>query len=92
MLKIHAWEHLSSSGGDTTVSVLTMAGDTCDGALLLFLHMEDNGVRTTDVHDYGVQVYVEKLGNSAHLLSRSVERGSYFTHRNIYKLVVHSST
>ena len=60
--------------------------------MLVLYNTESDGVSTTDFHDYEVQVYVEKLGNSAHLLSRSVERGSYFTHRNIYKLVVHSST
>ena len=83
---------VSAGGGDTTVNVLTMAENTLGGALLFFHDMESHGVCTTDFHDCEVQVYVEKLGNSVHLLSWSVERGSYFTHRNIYKLVVHSST
>ena len=75
--------HVSSSGSATTVSVLTMAGDTFDGALLLFHHMENNGVRTTDVHDYGVQVYVEKIENSVRCLSLSVKLMYYLISRKI---------
>ena len=66
-----------------------MAGDTFDGALLLFHHMENNGVRTTDVHDYGVQVYVEKIENSVRCLSLSVKLMYYLISRKIYEQVVH---
>ena len=74
---------LSSSGGDTTVSVLTMAKDTFDCALFFFHHMVNNGVCTTDFHDYGVQIYVEKIENSVRCLSLSVKRTYYSISRKI---------
>ena len=75
--------YVSSSGGDTTVSVLTMAKDTFDCTLFFFHHMENNGVCTTDFHDYGVQVYVRKIESSVRCLSLSVKQTYYSTSRNI---------
>ena len=80
---MYLYPPVSSSGGDTTVSVLTMAKDTFDCALFFFDHMENNGVCTTDFHDYGVQVYVEKIENSVRCLSLSVKRTYYSISRKI---------
>ena len=74
---------VSSSGGDTTVNVLTMAENTLGGALLFFHDMESDGVCSTDFHDCEVQVYVEKVENSVRGLSRSVKRGAYCISRNM---------
>ena len=74
---------LSSSGGDTTVNVLTMAENTLGGALLFFHDMESDGVCSTDFHDCEVQVYVKKVENSVRGLSRSVKRGAYCISRNM---------
>ena len=75
--------NISSSGGDTTVNVLTMAENTLGGALLFFHDMESDGVCSTDFHDCEVQVYVEKVENSVRGLSRSVKRGAYCISRNM---------
>ena len=76
-------ELLSSSRGDTTCNILQMAESTLGGALLLSDDVDSNGVCNTCCHDSQLQVYVEKLDNSARGLSWSVEQVSYIMSRSI---------